>query len=126
MSDESGPPAVPEPSYLPPNPSVGELVTEIDRARHEAARTLTALVDKLDVTAMMRRRSGHGATVLGWDGPALLAELRTLRGHVVDATPEPVADAVGTARRYVRRVPMPVRIVAVLVLLRVVRSRRRR
>jgi hypothetical protein len=44
--------AVPAPSYLPPNPSVGELVTEIDRARHEAARTLSALVRKFDKPAL--------------------------------------------------------------------------
>jgi hypothetical protein len=44
--------AVPEPSYLPPNPSVGEVVTEIDRARHEAARTMTALVRKFDKPAL--------------------------------------------------------------------------
>jgi hypothetical protein len=44
--------AVPEPSYLPPNPSVGELVTEIDRARHEAAHTLNALVRKFDKPAL--------------------------------------------------------------------------
>ena len=37
-----------EPSELPPNPSIGELNTEIDRARHDAARTMTALVQKFD------------------------------------------------------------------------------
>lgn len=49
---EPGADAVPEPSYLPPNPSVGEVVTEIDRARHEAARTLNALVRKFDKPAL--------------------------------------------------------------------------
>jgi hypothetical protein len=46
--------AVPEPSFLPPDPSVGELVTEIDRARHEAARTMTALVRKFDRPALRK------------------------------------------------------------------------
>jgi hypothetical protein len=41
------PDRIPEPSYLPPNPSVGELRAEIDRTRHEAARTVTALTRKL-------------------------------------------------------------------------------
>ena len=48
---------VPKPSYLPPNPSVGELVTEIDRARHDAAHTLEALVEKLDVKARMKHET---------------------------------------------------------------------
>ena len=42
-----GPDRIPEPSYLPPNPSVGELRAEIDRTRHEAARTVAALTRKL-------------------------------------------------------------------------------
>lgn len=46
--------SVPEPSTLPPNPSVGELRTEIDRARHDAAHTMTALTKKLDVPAIRR------------------------------------------------------------------------
>lgn len=39
-----------EPSFLPANPSVGELMTEIDRTRHEAARTIGALAAKLEAT----------------------------------------------------------------------------
>lgn len=39
---------IPQPSALPENPSVGELRTEIDRARHDAAHTVTALTKKLD------------------------------------------------------------------------------
>jgi len=52
MTDRNRKPAVPALSYLPPDPSVGELVTEIDRARHEAARTLDALVTKFDRPAV--------------------------------------------------------------------------
>jgi hypothetical protein len=43
---------VPEPAYLPPNPSLGEVVTEIDRARHETARTVHALARKFDKPAL--------------------------------------------------------------------------
>lgn len=39
-----------QPSTLPPNPSVGELVTEIDRARHDAAHTVNEIANRLDVT----------------------------------------------------------------------------
>ena len=52
MTDRKKEPAVPEPSYLPPNPSVGELNTEIDRARHEAMRTMNALAKKFDRPAV--------------------------------------------------------------------------
>jgi len=52
MTDRGEKPTVPEPSYLPPNPSVGELITEIDRARHEAVRTLHALATKYDRPAV--------------------------------------------------------------------------
>jgi hypothetical protein len=41
-----------EPSELPPNASVSELNAEIDRARHEAAHTVTALVRKFDRPAL--------------------------------------------------------------------------
>lgn len=85
--------AVPEPSYLPPNPSVGELVTEIDRARHEAARTVNALVRK-------------------FDKPALHAPLS-------------VARPLGTVTHRIQRVPGPVWIVGVLLLLRWWRRHRR-
>jgi hypothetical protein len=37
-----------EPSALPPDPSIGELVTEIDRARHDAAHTVNELSRRLD------------------------------------------------------------------------------
>lgn len=41
-----------EPDRIPPNPSVGELRAEIDRTRHEAARTVTALTQKLAPPAL--------------------------------------------------------------------------
>lgn len=44
-------------TQLPEKPSVGELIEEIDRARHEAARTAGALADKLNV----RSRIGDAA-----------------------------------------------------------------
>lgn len=37
-----------EPSALAPNASVGELVTEIDRARHDAAHTVNELTRRFD------------------------------------------------------------------------------
>jgi hypothetical protein len=106
-------PAVPKPSNLPPNPSVGELVTEIDRARHEAARTVTALVAKLDVQTMVRQNPAG-------------RKVAALRTRVVDVTPEPVTNALGTAIGYAKRVPVPVRILLAVVLLRWFSARRRR
>lgn len=98
---------VPAPSYLPPNPSVGELVTEIDRARHEAAHTIEALVEKLDVKARVREKTR-----------SQVAELQAKRQQVMDAAPESVAKALGVAGDYAKRVPVPARIgIAVVVLL---------
>jgi hypothetical protein len=47
------------PSELPENPSVGELVSEIDRARHEVARTAGALADKMDVRSRVEQVAGE-------------------------------------------------------------------
>lgn len=100
---------VPKPSSLPPNPSVGELVTEIDRARHDAARTLSALVEKLDVKTRVKQ------------------ETQARRQRLVAATPDPVVTAVGKATGYAKRVPVPawlgVAVVTVVFLL--IRRRRR-
>ncbi|HKN96202.1 MAG TPA: hypothetical protein VJX10_03710 [Pseudonocardiaceae bacterium] len=77
-----------EPSALPPNPSVGELVTEIDRARHETAHTLAALADKLDPR------------------PAVVAKSRQLTG----VAPAPVAAALTEISHQARRLPPRVRL----------------
>jgi thioredoxin-like negative regulator of GroEL len=114
MTEEDEPklPAVPEPvlepSYLPPNPSVGELVTEIDRARHDAAHTVAALVEKLDVKARVRDETR-----------SKLVDLR----QRVDAAPQPV----GKALDYAKRIPVPARyaIAAAVLLLLLLRRRRR-
>jgi hypothetical protein len=111
MSNE---PAVPQPSYLPPNPSVGELVTEIDRARHEAAHTMTALVAKLDVQSRMRHSANDRIAALRRATP----DVRALRARVVDVTPEPVANALGTVVGYAKRVPLPARVLIAVLLLR--------
>jgi hypothetical protein len=99
---------VPKPSYLPANPSVGELVTEIDRARHDAAHTLEALVEKLDVKARVKH------------------ETQARRQQVVAATPESVAKALGKTAEYTKRVPVPARIGAAVVLVFLLLWRRRR
>jgi hypothetical protein len=117
-------PAVPEPSYLPPNPSVGELVTEIDRARHDAARTISALADKFDVKARVQRRAHDQFDALGWDSRRVAADLRALRDRLLDTAPEPVQKALVTTVRYAKQVPVPVRIGVVIVLLRWWRGRR--
>jgi hypothetical protein len=115
-------PVIPKPSYLPPNPSVGELVTEIDRARHDAARTVTALVAKLDVQTRMRDGANDRITTLR----RTLPDVRVLRTRVADATPESVANAVGTAVGYARRVPVPARVLIAVLLLRWFSARRKR
>jgi hypothetical protein len=87
-----------EPSYLPPNPSVGELVTEIDRARHDAAHTVAALADRLDPR------------------PAMLARSR----RITSVAPAPVATALTGISRTTQRIPPRARIamaVAPLLLL---------
>jgi hypothetical protein len=91
---------VPEPSYLPPNPSVGELVTEIDRARHEAARTMTALVRKFDRPALRKP----------------LAVARPLAN---------VRRPLANVRRHAPRLPLPVWIIGAFLVLRWWRHRRR-
>lgn len=101
-----------EPSNLPPNPSIGELVTEIDRARHEVAMTLTALADKTDVRARLERSANER-----------IAGLRQRRDELV---PVPVARALGTVTGYAKQVPVPVRLAAVVVLLTLWRVRRHR
>jgi hypothetical protein len=119
-------PAVPQPSELPPNPSVGELVTEIDRARHEAARTVAALVEKFDVKTRVRRTAHERMAALPFDGQRVVTELRTMRTRAAGATPESVARAMGTAVQYARRIPAPVQVLAVVVLLRWIGTRRKR
>jgi cellulase/cellobiase CelA1 len=119
-------PAIPEPSYLPPNPSVGELVTEIDRARHEAAHTVTALVAKLDVQARMKSGANDRIAALGWDGRRIAADVRALGTKVANATPAPVASAMGTAVDYARRIPLPARVLLAVLLLRWFSARRKR
>lgn len=98
---------VPTPSYLPPNPSVGELVTEIDRARHDAAHTVEALVGKLDVRTRARDT------------------VQARRKQIVAATPESVAKGVGVASQYAKRVPVPawLGLVVALIVLRKLRKR---
>lgn len=122
MSDSERP--LPEPSELPPNPSMGELVTEIDRARHDAAKTVSALADKFDVRARMSRKAHDQVAALQWDGRRVAADLRSLRDQAVEVTPESVAKALHTALDYARRIPVPVRVVLVVVLVRMVWPRR--
>jgi hypothetical protein len=108
-------PAVYHPDPLPPNPSVGELVTEIDRARHDAAHTLTALVEKLDVKARVKHETERK-----------LADLQNRRQRVMDSTPEGVAKALGKAAEIAKRVPIPAQIGAAVLLLLLIRRRRHR
>ncbi|HEX3646863.1 MAG TPA: hypothetical protein VHV49_00470 [Pseudonocardiaceae bacterium] len=96
-----------EPSALPPNPSVGELVTEIDRARHEAAHTVAALAERLDPR------------------PAVLARSRQLTG----VTPAPVSTALTGIGQQARRLPPRIRlgiVIAPLVLMLLWLRRRHR
>ncbi|HEX3593031.1 MAG TPA: DUF3618 domain-containing protein [Pseudonocardiaceae bacterium] len=105
---------VPKPSYLPSNPSVGELVTEIDRARHDAAHTIEALVEKLDVKARVREKTR-----------SQVADLQVKRQQLMDSAPESVAKALGVAGGYAKRIPMPVGVGIVVVLLFLLRRRRK-
>lgn len=116
----------PEPSELPPNPSMGELVTEIDRARHDAAKTAAALADKFDVRARVSRRAHDQLDALRWDGRRVAADLRSLRDQVADVTPESVAKALHTALDYARRIPVPVRVAIAVVLIRMMWPRGKR
>lgn len=95
-----------EPYALPPNPSVGELVTEIDRARHETAHTLAELAERLDPR------------------PAVLARSRQLTG----AAPAPVVSALTEIGQQARRIPPRVRVAITIapVLLLLLWWRRRR
>lgn len=120
-SGRAGELAVPEPSYLPPNPSVGELVTEIDRARHDLAHTVNALVGKLDVKATMKRRTHDQVQSLRWNGRRVAADLRAIRTEVLESMPPQVAGGLAAAGRTAQRVP-PQAWVAVVVGLLLVRK----
>lgn len=61
---------------LPPDPSVGELVTEIDRARHQVGRTAATLVDKIDVQKRARRATRDRIQALRRDSRRLRKDLR--------------------------------------------------
>jgi hypothetical protein len=58
MTDEPAPPK----SELPPH--LGELIAEIDSAGHDAARTMAALVGKLDVPSRVRRATRQRVQVV--------------------------------------------------------------
>ena len=66
------PDRIPEPSYLPPSPSVGELRAEIDRTRHEAARTVTALTRKLAPSVGTATRYARRVPMPAWIAVVLL------------------------------------------------------
>ena len=125
VPDPHANPAFAEPG-LPPNPSVGELVTEIDRARTGAARTAHELREKLDP----RRRFGPAAKRetqnLRWDGRRILADLRAVKQRALDAAPQPVATGVQTVSDTTRRVPIgvPLGVAAVLMTWRWRRRKR--
>lgn len=102
------PDGVTGPGELPPNASVGELVTEIDAARHEAARTVGALVDRVDVKSRVKRATHERAQALRWDGRRLAADLRTSGQQLLDAAPDPVAKAARAGAKAGQRAPWQV------------------
>lgn len=69
---------------LPPNPSVGELVTEIDRARTGAARAAGELLEKVDVRQRIRAttkdRVNMTRELMRRNGPRLAGVLAALAG----------------------------------------------
>ena len=117
---------LPQPSALPPNPSVGELVTEIDRARHDAARTAAALVDRVNIKSRAQRYLHDHVGILRtlrWDGRRLRHDLRAGARQLTETVPSPITNAVSLVRRLPRWVSIGV---PVMLLLRTVIRRRRR
>jgi hypothetical protein len=112
------------PGELPVNASMGELNTEIDLARHEAARTLGALMDRVDVKSRVRRATHERVQALRWDGRRLAADLRAGGVQLLDAAPDPVATGVRRAADAGRRAPWQLW-AGLVVLLLVLRSWRR-
>lgn len=92
MTDNRPEPPVPDPHTdprysepgLPPNPTVGELVTEIDRARTGAARAAGELLEKVDVRRRIRDttkdRVATTRELMRRNGPGLAGLLAALAG----------------------------------------------
>ncbi|HEX3786337.1 MAG TPA: DUF3618 domain-containing protein [Pseudonocardiaceae bacterium] len=126
----------PVPQALAPDASVGEIVAEIDRARHDAADTVAALVAKLDVSAQVRRRTSSRLLLVGENSQVralsgrtrqVTGELRKARDKALAAAPAPVATGAARAADLFARVPVQARIaVLVVVLLRIMQLRRHR
>jgi hypothetical protein len=117
---------IPQPSTLPPNPSVGEIMTEIDRARHDMARTVNELVGKLDVKAAVQRKAHHQVESLRWNGRRMAADLREIRKMVLESVPPQLAGGLAVAGQSARKVPPQAWVAIVLLLLRRRRRNRRR
>lgn len=105
------------PAELAPDASIGEIRAEIDDARHDAAHTLTELVERFTVREPTRRRIRAAMRSLSSDGQRMRQDVRA----VGDAIPPGFAD---TGRKMVAvfgRLPLWVRIgLPTFVLVRIV------
>lgn len=126
--DKPLPEGVTGPGELPVNASMGELVTEIDSARHAAARTWGTLVDRVNVRSRVKRATHHRTQALRWDGRRLAADLRNGGRQLLESTPEPVVKAAKASARAGQRAPWQVwaGLAAVLVLVREWRKKHKR
>lgn len=124
VPDPHNDPAFSEPE-LPPNPSVGELLAEIDRARTRAARTTAKLAGRVDPRRRFDALAHREAQALRWDARRMTADLRAARDVVRDKTPDPVVTGVSTVARHARRVPPPVLFGVLAFLIVVLRTRSR-
>ncbi len=120
------PVAVPQPSALAPDASVGEVMAEIDRTRHEAAKTVAALADRFTIKSQATRRVRNSLHALHWDSGRVRQNVRAVGSEASEAIPPGYTDLAGKAVDLVRRLPrwVTIGVPAVLILRTILKSRR--
>jgi hypothetical protein len=120
------PGSVPQPSALAPDASVGEILAEIDRNRHDAAKTVAALADRFTIKSQATRRVRSRLQALRWDSGRVAQDMRAARTEATEAIPPGYADLARKAAELVRGLPRwaTIGVPATLVLLLVLRSKR--
>jgi hypothetical protein len=116
------------PSALAPDASVGEVTAEIDRTRHEAAKTVAALAGRFTVKSQATRRVRNRLQAVRWDGRRVRQDVRAVGAEASEAIPPGYADLTRKAVDVLRRLPrwITIGVPAVLLVRIMLKSRRRR
>jgi hypothetical protein len=101
-------------------------MAEIDRTRHEAAKTVAALADRFTIKSQATRRVRNRLQALQWDSRRVRQDVRDAGTEATEAIPPGYADLARKATALVRRLPPWVTIgVPVALALRIMLKRRR-